>query len=59
MRKRTMLFGPRVEPEELETAPIRAREVSDGPFAAGWVTSDGKLQGEPPPLRTRERRPRD
>ena len=59
MRKRTMSFGPRVEPEEQETPPIRAREVSDGPFAAGWVTTDGKLQGEPPLLRTGERRARD
>ena len=55
----TMLFGPRVEPEEYETAPIRNREVSSGRFAAGWVTNDGKLHGAPPLLHARERRPRD
>ena len=55
----TMLFGPRVEPEEYETAPIRRREVNRGRFAAGWVTDDGKLHGEPPPVRAQERRVRD
>ena len=55
----TKLFGRRDEPEEQETAPIRSREVSRGPFAAGWVTNDGKLHGEPPAVRARERRPSD
>jgi hypothetical protein len=55
----TRLLGRRDEPEEQETAPIRSREVSRGPFAAGWVTNDSKLHGEPPPLRVREVRAKD
>ena len=55
----TKLFGRRDAPEEQETAPMRYRERSVEPFAAGWVTNDGKLHGEPPPVRTPERRPRD
>ncbi len=55
----TKLFGRRDAPEEQETEPMRYREPSPEPFAAGWVTDDGKLRGEPPPVRTRERRPRD
>ena len=59
MGKRMKLFGRRDEPEEQEAARTRSREVSRGPFAAGWVTNDDKLHGEPPAVRTRERRPSD
>ena len=55
----TKLFGRRDEPDEQETAPIRTREVRREPFAAGWVTNDGKLQGEPPAVRRPERRSSD
>ena len=55
----TMLFGRKDETEEHETTHIRSREVSRGPFAAGWVTNDGKLHAEPPLVHARERRPRD
>ena len=55
----TKLFGRRDAPEEQETAPMRYREPPREPFAAGWVTDDGKLHGEPPRVRTPERRPRD
>jgi hypothetical protein len=55
----TKLFGRRDEPEDQETAPVPTRESSRGPFAAGWVTNDGKLHGEPPVVRTRARRDRD
>lgn len=59
MGKHMKLFGRRDEPEERETASIRSREVSRGRFAAGWVTNDDKLHGEPPAVRGRERRPSD
>ena len=55
----TKLFGRRNEPDEQETARIRTREVSRGPFAAGWVTNDGKLDAEPPAVRAPERRSSD
>jgi hypothetical protein len=59
MGKLTRRFGRRDAPEEQETAPMGYRERSLEPFAAGWVTDDGKLHGEPPPVRAPERRPRD
>jgi hypothetical protein len=55
----TRLFGRRDAPEEQETAPMRYREPTREPFAAGWVTDDGKLRDEPPVARAPERRPRD
>ena len=55
----TKLFGRRDEPEEQETSPMRYREPTREPFAAGWVTDDGKLHEEPPRVLARERRPRD
>jgi hypothetical protein len=55
----TKRFGRRDAPEEQETAPMRYRDPSLEPFAAGWVTNDGKLHGEPPAVRAPERRPSD
>ena len=53
------LLGRKDEPGEQETAPMRYREPRREPFAAGWVTDDGKLHDEPPAVRAPERRPRD
>ena len=42
------LLGRKDEAEEQDTAPVQSRQVGRGPFAAGWVTDDGKLHGTPP-----------
>jgi len=42
------LWGRKDEPGEQETAPMQYREAKREPFAAGWVTDDGRLRQTPP-----------
>ena len=42
------LLGRNDEAGEQDTAPMGYREPRREPFAAGWVTDDGKLRETPP-----------